>query len=453
MKALINSLAGVAGFRTDAFVQVHQETSPVSVRYNPYKANTSLFVDLHTEPVAWCEWGQYLPLRPTFTLDPHFHAGRYYVQEASSMFLAQAIKQHTDLNDSLRVLDLCAAPGGKSTLIASMLSADSLLVANEVIKSRANILANNLSKWGIANACVTNNDPKDFQRLAGFFDVVVIDAPCSGSGLFRKDPAAQDEWSLANVDLCSQRQKRILADVWDTLKEDGLLIYSTCSYSEAENEEILDWICRELNCKTEQISLQSDWEIVETLSPKYKAYGYRFYPDRVKGEGFFLACLRKNEQVKVANVRPPRDSTKQIKQERACFGNWIDDLEAYTWFALQQDFFLIPTNLRTEVWALQQNLYLRKAGIRLGQMAGKDLIPDHELALSVALTKDIPILSLDKENAISYLRRDDLPPEAYTQQKGWVNIQYEGYGLGWAKVLPNRLNNYYPKDMRILMEG
>src|SRR6185503_7400230 len=169
----------------------------------------------------------------------------------------------------------------------SLISKDSLLVANEVIRSRANILNDNIKKWGCSNVVVTNNDPKDFQRLENYFDVIVIDAPCSGSGLFRREPEAIEEWSKQNVMLCSQRQQRILADVLPALKNDGVLIYSTCSYSKEEDEQIAGWLKNELIINNEQLIIHPDWNIVKSNG------GYRFWPDKVKGEGFFLACFRK----------------------------------------------------------------------------------------------------------------------------------------------------------------
>src|ERR1044071_5586576 len=197
------------------------------------------------DKIPWTEYGHYLSQRPSFTFDPLFHAGCYYVQEASSMFLEQALKQTIDLSKPLRVLDLCAAPGGKSTHILSLISKDSLLVSNEVIRSRAKILKDNIVKWGYSNVVVTNNDPKDFQRLENHFDVIVVDAPCSGSGLFRREPEAIEEWSINNVQLCCQRQQRILADIIPALKGGGILIYSTCSYSPQEDEQIVQWMRNE----------------------------------------------------------------------------------------------------------------------------------------------------------------------------------------------------------------
>jgi 16S rRNA C967 or C1407 C5-methylase (RsmB/RsmF family) len=237
-------------------------------------------------PVPWSLYGSYLERRPSFTFDPLFHAGCYYVQEASSMFLEQALRQTTDLAQPLNVLDLCAAPGGKTTHLQSLLSEDSLLVSNEVIRSRAAVLKQNCVKWGTQNVVITNNDPQHFNRLEGFFDVVVVDAPCSGSGLFRRDEEAIEEWSPDNVQLCCGRQKRILADVFPALKEGGVLIYSTCSYSKEENEAIADWLATELQMENLTLQTEKDWHIVETTADKTNAKGYRFFPDKVKGEGF-----------------------------------------------------------------------------------------------------------------------------------------------------------------------
>ena len=255
----IQSLQKLKGFDEDAFQAVHQSGGQItSVRLNPDKILNipSSILKLQLARVLWSSNGFYLKERPSFTLDPLFHAGAYYVQEASSMFLEEVLKQSVDLSKPLRVLDLCAAPGGKSTLIQSVISKDSLLVSNEVIKTRVNILSENITKWGGANVIVTNNDPSDFKRLPGYFDVIVVDAPCSGSGLFRKDPNAINEWSENNVALCAQRQQRILADILPSLKEGGVLIYSTCSYSQVEDEDISNWLQKEYSLFNIRYSLR-----------------------------------------------------------------------------------------------------------------------------------------------------------------------------------------------------
>src|SRR5205809_2761586 len=272
---LMNSLANVEGFDKEAFEKLHASAEQVtSIRINPNKTfNTQHSTFNIQNKIPWTEWGYYLSERPSFTFDPLFHAGCYYVQEASSMFLEQALKQTVDLSQPLKILDLAAAPGGKSTHIQSLISKESLLVSNEVIRSRANVLKDNIVKWGCSNVVVTNNDPKDFSKLENYFDVIVVDAPCSGSGLFRKDPVAIEEWSLNNVQLCSQRQQRILADVWPALKKDGILIYSTCSYSKEEDEAILDWMSREFEIESRKLKVGTDWNITETKS-NAGTYGY-----------------------------------------------------------------------------------------------------------------------------------------------------------------------------------
>jgi 16S rRNA C967 or C1407 C5-methylase (RsmB/RsmF family) len=291
---LISSLTGVAGFNPVSFRKIHEEgREPVSIRINQKKwksldnegnaAPSILSKQSMSEMIPWCSSGSYLKARPSFTFDPHFHAGVYYVQEASSMFLEQALKQSIDLSRSLKVLDLCAAPGGKSTHIQSLISSDSLLVSNEVIKSRVSILEENLTKWGGINTIVTQNDPHAFRRLEGFFDVIVVDAPCSGSGLFRREPEAIREWTPDLVKLCSKRQQRILADVLPALKSGGLLIYSTCSYSPEENENIIDWLVHDSELEPVSLVVPALWGIVESTSPNAKAIGYRFYPNKLKG--------------------------------------------------------------------------------------------------------------------------------------------------------------------------
>ena len=305
---LIEQLKKLTSFSKEAFEKAHASGEQVtSIRVNPVKASMvnsewsigdsiphSPFTIQHKIP--WTQWGFYLSQRPSFTFDPLFHAGCYYVQEASSMFLEQALKQTVDLSKPVKVLDLCAAPGGKSTHIHSLISQKSLLISNDVIRSRVNILKDNIIKWGCENVLVTNNDPKDFAQLQNYFDVIVVDAPCSGSGLFRRDPNAINEWSENNVQLCSQRQQRILADIWPALKKDGILIYSTCSYSKEEDEDIVNWLMNEfaidyspLTLPVRQAGIHPDWGIVDT------GIGYRFWPDKVKGEGFFIACFQKKE--------------------------------------------------------------------------------------------------------------------------------------------------------------
>jgi 16S rRNA C967 or C1407 C5-methylase (RsmB/RsmF family)/NOL1/NOP2/fmu family ribosome biogenesis protein len=447
-KGFISSLQHTPGFDAESFIQTHQNTDTVtSVRINPYKG-----VALnHTQPVPWCNNGFYLDSRPSFTFDPLFHAGCYYVQEASSMFLDHIFNLVYNKDDGpIKVLDLCAAPGGKSTLISSAISDNDLLVSNEIIKTRVPVLADNLNRWGRANVVVSNNDPKAFARLKGFFDIIVVDAPCSGSGMFRKDPAAMNEWSGGNVNLCQQRQERILADVYPALTQDGYLIYSTCSYSYEEDEAVLDWLCNEFELESIQISLQAEWGIVESRSAEHKAWGYRFYPDKVKGEGLFIACLRKRENTGQLQTFRSKNSPKPNYKEIDLLKPYVSNPGDLYFFKQNEDWLAINKHHRDSLETLQYFLYLKKSGIRLGKLAGKELIPDHELALSLLINKDAFVQTeLTYDQAIAYLRKDNLDDLIITN-KGWSLINYEGHTLGWAKLLPNRINNYYPKEIRIL---
>jgi len=445
---LIESLKDVNGFDEAAFRQVHESGEQVtSIRLNPLKKVNGEWSMVNGEIVPWCEYGRYLSKRPSFTHDPLFHGGAYYVQEASSMFLWTALAQTVGENtEGLKVLDLCAAPGGKSTLLASYFK-DGLLISNEVIKSRANILVENITKWGSDNVIVTNNDPKDFASLENYFDVIVVDAPCSGSGLFRKDAEAITEWSEDNVALCSQRQQRILADVYPALKKDGILIYSTCSYSTAEDEDILDWIYQELQATSCKLQVGEEWNIIETVSAK-ENYGYRFYPDKLKGEGFFIAAFKKND----GNERDFRVQPIQSisKNEHALIKDWVKEEKKLFFFKQSENIIAIPVQWKNDLAILQKKLYLRKAGVTIGSLKGKDLVPDHELALSLLINEQIPFVNVDKEQSLLYLKRKDLVLE--NLNKGWHLIQYCGINLGWVKVLHNRINNYYPVNWRILKD-
>ena len=452
--ALIHSLQGVTGFDEASFTAVHASGDLlVSVRINDAKIQDPTSIpflqNLLAQKVPWSLNGYYLKQRPVFTIDPLFHAGAYYVQEASSMFVEQALRQTCDLTQPLKVLDLCAAPGGKSTLIQSLLHPDSLLVSNEVIKTRAGILVENISKWGAANVVVTNNDPRDFKKLPAFFDCIVIDAPCSGSGLFRKDPNAIAEWSEQNVALCSQRQQRILADVLDTLKPGGVLVYSTCSYSTAEDEGIADWVKEHAALSNIRLSIYQDWGIVETISDKHQCYGYRFYPDKVKGEGFFITVFKKESgadtvSFKKAAVKP----TLASKREQEIAGAYLTPDQSYSFLKFQDDVLTIPAVLLEDVITLQQNLYIKKAGVNMGSIIRNELIPSHEWALSNVAAGVIPRVPINEATALDYLRRKDIAVD--TEIRGWALLEYGGLPLGLVKILPTRLNNFYPKEWRIL---
>jgi 16S rRNA C967 or C1407 C5-methylase (RsmB/RsmF family)/NOL1/NOP2/fmu family ribosome biogenesis protein len=452
----LQALKASLGEDLDAFLQANETPAPVSIRSNPLKPHDKLagFDPLQLEKVKWCGNGFYLPSRPSFTHDPLLHAGCYYVQEASSMFLSHVAKTIFPKEVALKVLDLSAAPGGKSTLLASELNDDSLLVSNEVIRSRAHILAENISKWGKANVVVSNNDPEQFDQLKGFFDVIVVDAPCSGEGLFRRDPDAANEWSPENVNLCSARQRRIMLDIWPALKEDGVLIYSTCTFNRQENEENLAWLKTQISFESVRLNVPEEWGVVETVTPLPSphshlpsVYAYRFYPHKTKGEGFFIVVLRKTElQEKSLHKEkvlfPPAPS-----KERNEVANWLKNGQHFD-FIRRGDHVLAVQKQHTEaVHRLSRTLNCVQYGIPVAD-AQKGLKPLHELALSVHLNKDaFHQTELTKEEALKFLAKEDF--KVNDPHKGISLMMYEGKPLGWMNLLGNRANNLYPKEWRI----
>lgn len=451
-QALLNDLAGVKGFEKESFIAVHQSGAQItSVRLNPLKVKAADFApQAHftlQDAVPWTDNGFYLPKRPSFTFDPLFHAGTYYVQEASSMFLEQALLQSVDVAKPLTVLDLCAAPGGKSTHLQSLLSSDSLLVCNEVIKTRAGILRQNIIKWGSTNVVVTNNDPQHFGRLVGFFDVMVVDAPCSGSGLFRRDSEAIREWSEEAVQMCCGRQKRIIADALPALKEEGILIYSTCSYSPAEDEELADWLVGEMGMENIRLKLKEDWNIVETESAAAHAAGYRFFPDKVKGEGFYIAVFKKKSEHFESRLKGAR-LEKCTAKEKEAVKPWIksSDVELLKHHSI----YALPKELVERYSFIKEALNVQYAGVAVGEVMKEKLVPDHALALSNLLSPTVPQTELDQAAAIRYLQKGDF--NMMTNAKGWQTVSYQAHNLGWINALQNRINNYYPKELRILKQ-
>ena len=424
---------------------------PVSIRPNRMKCN----LPVAGEPVPWAPSGIYLEKRPTFAFDPLFHAGCYYVQEASSMFVERVLREY--VQEPVVMLDLCAAPGGKSTLCRSALPEGSLLVANEVMRNRSQILAENLMKWGHPEVVVTNNDPADFTDLTHLFDVILTDVPCSGEGMFRKDQVAVDEWSLENVDICWQRQRRILSDIWPALKPGGLLIYSTCTFNREEDEDNVAWIARELGADMLEVPVEEAWGITGNLiGDSFPVY--RFLPHKVKGEGFFLAVLRKHAG-EVETVEPRAEKKKKGgKDVKGKAPQLSVPKEAKDWLQIPGDYQLtingtnvqaFPKSHETVYTLLQQYVKVIHAGITLGEMKGKDLIPHHSLAMSTALANDaFPKAEVTYEQAIAYLRKESLVLDAGVP-RGYVLLTYQNIPLGFMKNIGNRANNLYPQEWRI----
>jgi len=420
----------------DAFAAALQTTAPTSIRTNN---KTNHLPD--GESIPWCPNGVYLNERPLFTADPLFHGGAYYVQEASSMFLYQAVQQ--TMGSTKHVLDLCAAPGGKTTLLTQFLPNDCLLVSNELIRQRSQILAENVAKWGNSNVVVTNNEPADFGNLTHFFDAIVVDAPCSGEGMFRKDANAINEWSVDNVKLCVDRQRNILTDVWDALKPNGIMVYSTCTFNTEENEENVAWACNELGAQIIKLKIENT-NIVETEG------GYRFYPHNIKGEGFFMAVLKKNDQaLTTKNLKVKPD--KNIKTMDAnMFPIKLKDSESYSYYETNNKVIAFKTSELNKLLYLRKNFNCLIAGLELFEVKGKDLIPSEYLALSKGLDiETCTSIDVDLSTAIAFLKREAINLPEVT--KGYLLITYKNLPLGWVKNVGNRCNNLYPQHWRIRM--
>ena len=436
-----------------ALTEALEKDTPVSIRMNTDKCG---LVPQESTSVPWCREGYYLSGRPSFTFDPLFHAGCYYVQEASSMFLEQALRQY--VHGPVTMLDLCAAPGGKSTLARSILPEGSLLVANEVMRNRSQVLAENLIKWGNPGVIVTNNDPADFTELGPLFDVILTDVPCSGEGMFRKDEVAVQEWSIENVDTCWQRQRRILRDIWPCLKTGGLLIYSTCTYNREENEDNVAWIAQELGAEILPLETQPDWHITGNLTGTEFPV-YRFLPHKTQGEGFFLAALRKPEEDREADTDLFSPKKKKSKGDTAASPVSKENLAiAKSWLASSDEYNLLvngtaitafPVYYQNDLALLRQSLRIVQAGTEVAEVKGKDLIPAHGLAMSRLLkTSVFSTEALTYEQAIAYLRKEAivLPPSV---PKGYVLVTYKEIPLGFVKNIGNRANNLYPQEWRI----
>ncbi len=389
----------------------------VAIRVNPFKGGAGP----EGTPVPWSRHGRVLAERPVFTLDPLLHAGCYYVQDSSAMYVGHIFRKALAALKApgLRVLDLCAAPGGKTTdLAASLREAlgdEFLLVANEVMRDRSRILSDNVAIWGDPNVMVTSVDPAAFAQFAGAFDIIVADVPCSGEGMFRKDPRAVEEWSEQNVQLCAARQKRILADVWPALRPGGILVYSTCTYEEAENDDNLEWMAAELGG-----SIIPPEDEFPQFGVRLTRCGNLLRAGEVPGEGQWVGALVKDG---LAGPRPARFVTP----------GRADGRKART---------STPGDLLLGIRPLRY-------GVPSGTLKGGKLIPDPDYALSLAYKGEYPVIDLTRQQALEYLHHDPLRfPDA---PRGFCCVAFEGHPLGFVNNLGNRCNTLHPLARRILM--
>ncbi|MBO6295975.1 MAG: hypothetical protein J6M54_00455 [Prevotella sp.] len=442
------------------------EKATVSIRLNRAKTSDIPFdTDTVGKPVAWCNDGFYLKERPLFTLDPLLHAGAYYVQEASSMFLSHVVGtllgkrtadddiEKTDLAP-LAILDMCAAPGGKSTILRTMMPQDSLLIANEPIGRRANILSENIQKQGFPNTIVTNNYPKDFSRSGIMFDFILCDVPCSGEGMFRKDHQAIEEWSPQSVAKCQALQREIVSEAWKCLRDGGTMIYSTCTFNTRENEENIRWIADELGGKVIDIPTEPSWNISGSLLKDFNMPVYRFIPGKTEGEGLFMAVIRKKDDTTIyskANRNIKGKNRNNGKNGTVDLSRYIRRADDFTTIETDGDIVAFPKMWEQIYKTARKNLRIFHAGITIGQTKGRDFIPHQALALSTILKKDaFPCIDLEYEDAIKYLRKESIELHGDVP-RGYVVVCYKGLPLGFVKNIGNRSNNLYPNEWRVRM--
>ncbi len=451
------------------------------LRYNPFKLSA---MPVGADAVPWNRYGAYLAERPVFTLDPAMHAGAYYVQEASSQFVEHIYRQAVgneagELPDGVRILDLCAAPGGKTTLYSTLAGPSGLIVANEVIKQRAGVLADNVRRWGIGNVAVSCNEAADFAAYRHWFDVLAVDAPCSGEGMFRKNPQARAEWSPAGVEMCAARQRKILAEAWDALRPGGILIYSTCTFNRRENEENVAWLAQNFAVEPVAIDVPAEWGIergevapLDCFTPFAMTDGqaalrgrqdeaiqpsdsetFRFYPHRLRGEGFFAAVMRKADgRVKRETPRPRREPLTELNRpESRPLAEWVAQPNAMKFARAGDNCYAYYRPAYRDVAALAGGLNIIYSGICMGQLFNGKLRPDHALALFYDLAKNdkATVTALSTDETLDYLRKREFA-DVSRLAEGLNLLTHDGLPVGWTKRIGHRTNTMLPNSFRIV---
>lgn len=443
---VVNMRRQLGDSSAEALFEALESSSPISVRLNPYKWHGEEF----GTAVPWCDWGRYLDSRPQFTTEIPFVAGAYYVQEAGSQFIAHILK--TEGIEGGKIIDMCAAPGGKTTLYSAIVGDRGLVLANEYVRNRANVLADNVRKWGLGNVVVTNNDPQHIAAFEQWADVVAVDAPCSGEGMFRKDEVARSEWTAQSVDMCAARQMDILRQAWKSLKAGGLLIYSTCTFNTTEDEGILEQMTSEWGEEIEpstEIAVLDDWGVECIKVGDFQ--GFRFFPHRVKSEGFFVAVARKRTDVGGRSVVPkprkkimadaPREAIKELSR-------WVVNPDTLRFAVVAESYYAYPSEYFETIRSLANNLTVIYSGVEMGQIFKGKLKPEWSLSQSVWYNRDVvPSVELGREEALDYLRKKDVSAGVFVE--GINLVSSDGYALGFVKRVGNRVNNGYPNSLKI----
>jgi 16S rRNA C967 or C1407 C5-methylase (RsmB/RsmF family) len=432
----VDRMRGQLHEESDAFFEALQEPTPISIRLHHYKGK---YASLTDGRVPWCDTGYYLPARPSFHMDPHWHAGAYYVQEASSMILDEVLRQHKPEGQSKTWLDLCAAPGGKTGILAKHLDSSDSLIANEVVPQRRTVLYENLVKGGFLHTFITGMQPEDFP--ASFADVILLDAPCAGEGMMRKEPEAIQQWTPQLVTSCALLQHNILQSAMRSTKPNGILIYSTCSYSREENignvqQALASGAFENLTCQ-----FPSEWNIM-TIE-EGNAIGYQLFPHRVRGEGLFISVLRKkDDSIRLKESRRRLATTPMHPFLSAMISNpgeWLqvttgDDITAVHQSAIES-FSSVVAGLP------------RAKALSMATLKGRDLIPAHFLAMS-SLLQNVDSVTHSMEESLDYLERK-VPALDPALANGWYVATFEDSRLGWLKKISGSWKNHYPMDWRL----
>ena len=430
-KEFIERMIGQLGQEEfNLFQQALLLDSPISIRINANKFKQSL----NLEKVSWCDTGYYLNQRPNFASDPLWHAGAYYVQEASSMMLEQAFLKAKELIEGpLKILDLCAAPGGKSTHIASLCNSEDVLVCNEVIKSRVPILGENIKKQGYSNVIITNVDSSEFEKLGGVFDIIVVDAPCSGEGLFRKDSLSINEWNLDNIQTCELRQKRILDSISKCLKPNGIIIYSTCTYNPGENTQQIEAL------------IKLGFEPINFNINGKENFHFQCMPHCTKGEGFFISMLQNKTLENPERGNKPSKYLKSLKKQDEWMQGLPKDIEL---FGFENKVLGGNNNTFSFFNETLSGVYCNSIGTEIGELKEKRFAPSEYLPFAQFLQEsDFPAVELDHRDALKYLAKNPIMHQS--NERGYVLLSFNSIPIGFGKFAGNRINNLFPTEWKL----
>lgn len=425
-------------------LSAYQMAPHTSLRLHAQRNYTQRALWMNEESIPWVNEGYWLAERPVFSLDPAFHGGAYYVQESSSMLLQWVLREVFQDDRPRLALDACAAPGGKSTILSDFIGDSGVVVANELNRQRAQVLREVLIKWGVSNTVITSGSAQSFSDMSEPFDLMVIDAPCSGEGLFRKDPASVDEWSPESVLGCALRQREILQTTLGGLAENGILVYSTCTLSMEENEQVVEWLIREQHMEYVRVEPPLSWG----FETERFGYGIRSLPHKTKGEGFFLAVLRRRkERPKHLEKRKSGGLFHEPSREEVTWAKELAFSPSKETVVFNQSVYELAAD-RQFLESLASRTFIVEPGCAQYHLKGKWVEPAHSHALRADRTQEWPLLALDLEDAREYLRGSAIPNSTF---KGWGIATYSGIPLGWVKGVQGRYNNAYPKEWRLRM--